>query len=83
MSVLCPNPAALRMVPVGTPAWSTNPAPVHVTLDPLNPPRVESNTMICYYALGNQPGSYVLFRPTNGMPCHATSDQKGFVCTKW
>jgi hypothetical protein len=80
MNIRCPNPTTVSMAPVGAPGWSTNTTPVHLALDPLNPPRAESNTLICYYALGNQPGAFVLFRSANGQSCSATSDHKGFVC---
>ena len=80
MNIHCPNPATVKMTPVGAAGWQTNTAPVSLKLDPLNPPRVESNTLICYYALGNQPGAFVLFRSQAGHPCSATSDHTGFVC---
>jgi hypothetical protein len=82
MRIPCPDPAIIKMTPMNTPDWSTNTAPVQLHIDPLNAPRVESNTLICYYALGNQPGAFVLFRPQGPRACTVEPDMKGFICTR-
>jgi len=84
MYITCPPTVKVRMTPVPNPlpgGWSANESAFDVTLDPLNLPRVESNTLICYYRLLNQPAAFVIYQGENGRSCVVSPDHKGFVCT--
>ena len=62
--------------------WSTNNAPVALSLDAKNPPRVESNELICYYAMPDGYNAFVYFQALNGRTCSLVSNNSGFVCHK-
>src|SRR6516225_2214402 len=51
-TVACPTDVKVVLTPSSSASgWSTNPAPVSLSLDAKNLPRVESDQMICYYAM--------------------------------
>ncbi|MEW6596701.1 MAG: hypothetical protein AB1429_04295 [Pseudomonadota bacterium] len=82
MRVPCPAQVQVTMNPTGSLApWTYNKSPFFVTLDPLNKPRVEQNTLICYYKLLNQPAAFVIFQPQGPRHCTVNPTQNGFVCT--
>jgi hypothetical protein len=78
--VRCPDPAIVKITSSNTPDWETKSKPAHLHIDMQNAPRVESNTLICTYALGSQPDAFVLYRPQGARTCTVTPEKKGFVC---
>jgi hypothetical protein len=62
--------------------WMTNNARVQLSLDAKNPPRVESNTLICYYAMPDGYNAFVYYQATAGRSCSVISNNTGFVCHK-
>jgi hypothetical protein len=64
------------------PGWMTNNAPVQLSLDAKNPPRVESNTLICYYAMPDGYNAFVYYQATAGRTCTVVSNNTGFICHK-
>ena len=82
MALICPPTVTVTMAPTAPVpgGWSANTDPFKVTLDPLNLPRIGMHTMSCYYALGNQPGSFVIYQSEGSRTCTVRADKKGFDC---
>jgi len=82
-NVLCPMHVSVVLHPtMPAPGWTTNNAPVQLSLDLKNPPRVESNTLICYYAMPDGYNAFVYSQATAGRTCSVISNNMGFVCHK-
>ena len=82
-NVPCPTRVSVILRPtVLAPGWTTNNAPVALSLDAKNPPRVESNTLICYYAMPDGYNAFVYFQSLAGRTCTVVSNNTGFACHK-
>ena len=82
-NVPCPTNVSVVLHP--TPhavGWMTNNAPVALSLDSKNSPRVESNELICYYAMPDGYNAFVYFQPLNGRTCAVATGNTGFICHK-
>ncbi len=80
-NVPCPvHVSVVLHPPTQAVGWITNNAPVALTLDAKNPPRVESNELICYYAMPDGYNAFVYFQALGGRMCSVVSDNSGFVC---
>jgi len=83
MFIPCPDPIRVKMTPIPDPlpgGWAPSENPFNVTLDPLNLPRVERNTLICYYRALNQPAAFGIYQGTGGRKCVVSANHKGFDC---
>ena len=82
-NVPCPAHVSVVLRPtVFEIGWITNNAPVALSLDAKNPPRVESNELICYYAMPDGYNAFVYFQALGGRTCTVVSNNSGFVCHK-
>jgi hypothetical protein len=82
-NVPCPMHVSVILRPTAlAPGWMTNNAPVALSLDAKNPPRVESNTLICYYAMPDGYNAFVYFQALGGRTCSVVSNNTGFTCHK-
>jgi hypothetical protein len=82
-NVPCPIRVSVVLHPtMPAPGWMTNNAPVQLSLDAKNPPRVESNTLICYYAMPDGYNAFVYYQATAGRTCTVVSNNTGFICHK-
>jgi hypothetical protein len=79
--VLCPTHVSVVLDPTApAPGWTTNHAPVALSLDAKNPPRVESNTLICYYAMPDGYNAFVYYQPEGSRTCIVNPARTGFEC---
>lgn len=82
-TVACPTDVKVTLAPASSASgWSTNPAPVTLAPDAKNPPRVESDTMICYYATPDGYNAFTYFQGLAGRSCVVNGDNTGFRCKK-
>ena len=82
-NVPCPMHVSVVLHPtMPAPGWVTNNAPVALSLDAKNPPRVESNELICYYAMPDGYNAFVYFQALNGRTCGVVFNNTGFACHK-
>ena len=80
-TVLCPTHVSVVLNPTAPAAgWKTNPAPVALSPDAKNLPRVESGTLICYYAMPDGYNAFTYFQPTGSRSCTVRPDHTGFEC---
>jgi hypothetical protein len=80
-NVPCPVHVSVVLHPtMPAPGWMTNNAPVALSLDAKNPPRVESNTLICYYAMPDGYNAFVYFQALGSRTCIVRPDNAGFEC---
>lgn len=80
-NVPCPTHVSVVLRPAAmAPGWTTNNAPVALSLDAKNPPRAESNTLICYYAMPDGYNAFVYFQAEGGRTCVVRPDKTGFEC---
>ena len=80
-TVLCPEHVSVVLQPT-SPAggWKTNKSPVALSPDSKNLPRVESNTLICYYAMPDGYNAFTYFQAEGARKCTVRPDNKGFEC---
>ena len=80
-TVLCPTHVSVVLNPTAPAAgWKTNNAPVTLSPDAKNLPRVESGTLICYYAMPDGYNAFVYSQPTGSRSCTVRPDNTGFEC---
>lgn len=79
----CPASIQVRMTPTSPigGGWDYGKGAFAVTLDPVNHPRVEMGTLICYYQGLKQIGAFVISQPQGARHCTVRPDNKGFDCT--
>jgi hypothetical protein len=79
-NVPCPMHGSVVLHPT-MPAlgWTTNNAPVALSLDAINPPRVESNQLICHYAMPDGYDAFVYFQALGARTCYVVSNNTGFT----
>ena len=79
-TVLCPTHVSVVLNPTAPAAgWKTNSAPVTLSPDKKNLPRIESGTLICYYAMPDGYNAFTYFQPTSRI-CTVRPDYTGFEC---
>jgi hypothetical protein len=79
--VPCPTHVSVVLDPTApAPGWMTNHAPVALSLDAKNPPRVESNTLICYYAMPDGYNAFVYYQAEGPRSCIVNPAKTGFEC---
>ena len=82
-TVACPTEVKVVLTPSSSASgWSTNPAPVSLSLDAKNLPRVESDQMICYYAMPDGYNAFTYYQGLAGRSCVVNGDNTGFRCKK-
>lgn len=82
-TVPCPTDVKVVLTPNSSASgWSTNATPVSLSPDAKNPPRVESDTMICYYAMPDGYNAFTYFQGVAGRTCVVNGDNTGFRCRK-
>ena len=80
-TVLCPEHVSVVLQPTSpAPGWKTNKSPVTLSPDTKNLPRVESKTLICYYAMPDGYNAFTYFQAQGARTCTVRPDHKGFEC---
>jgi hypothetical protein len=80
-NVPCPTHVSVVLHPtMMAPGWTTNNVPVALSPDTKNLPRVESNTLICYYAMPDGYNAFGYFQALGGRTCVVRPDNTGFKC---
>ena len=80
-TVMCPTHVSVVLHPtVPAAGWSTNNAPVALSPDAKNLPRVESGTLNCYYAMPDGYNAFVYFQAVGSRICTVRADKMGFDC---